>query len=1310
MASAKDIRFDQRNVTNTAYQEKYVNGNSLILRTDSTGSVVGTSTLEGVAIGTTTPSTANFTNVTASVISSSVLIGNFSGSLSGSNLIVNNISSSILYVSQNIINDGTLTVVGNSTLSNVTASNISASGNISSSNLFVSNNTTLGNGVNDLIKITGSLSLSGSTSTNSSSFVDLTANRVVYTDNNRILSTDDDLIFDGNALTASNLLANTVDINGGTIDGTTIGLTSATTAKFTEITASNISASGNISSSTANFNNLTSILSTLFNVTSSNISASGYISSSTVDTTNLISVNNILTNITSSNISASGQITAIGFSGSVYGTSSWSNNSLTASYFGSGSNNYFPIWTSNKLSYDSLISQSNNQIAILSDTASFLGDALIINKSDPIYSNNNPTIDASNSPNQTLILTPNVVIGGDGNSEHWNRFNADGTVDFLGTNIKFTSGGAAAFNSSVTIGSSTLLGNNTLDVIGNISAYAITASNISASGNAELGALSVRGNTVFYGDFTVYGSSSVVNISSSTVIIGDNRIQLNAWSTGSLSQRYAGLDLTDSGSNNAVTSSLLWDSANNYWLLTNNQTGSNPVVTSSALILQGPVSNFGNEKQVPINTFLKVETAIGNLTASNLSDTGNTLTYDGSITASGRISSSNINVGTPSPSYPWGNSMTGSYFSTWTSDTNVSDALRFLAGAFSASFPIPTANTKILSSISTTNTNIGSIITINGRVPSGSTDQYINYLQPLGWATIGQTIFSGYTFRNAANYALYGSTVGGSTIVSSSLGSNAFGLGLLNNGVLNTTRLSGSFTLTFASSSVGTVNYTNNTNVLLSQSSDNGTPSIATPIALRIIPSANMAVIPPIYQDGYFNNLTGSNLTNSISLSSVSSSGIYIISGYVGINSGSSTYSYFTGSNLTQYYTPLVDGNFTQTISSPGSTITASSIVTRSLSGAPYLTSGSSYTYTVTASNAFNPLYFNGTVSTTTIPSNALGLTTANTITLTTNPTIQTANVVKSSDYTTTRTVGSYPFESDVIVFGVTMSAVGTSTTAASSGSTITTFTVNNTTYNRAGSGTTIGSQTATIHTAGSFGIPSASGSLLYYGRPEGYTTGSLTFSTTPNTEQFLDEAYRMVLNDNLLNSSGSYFNSASYLPTSSLQVKPGFLVNQGGANGYWYPSGYGTTYKYYVRYFKSAAVVNTLRITLTGNTTLVKWDETTSNSMAIGLIFESGNSNTYARCRLYDIANLANNIVSSSISTSNLSTDGKNPFGANIDLYGNNGSGASNSGGVINIPLRNVDGMTLDSTVASKDELYVIVRYNGSPTPLTSLKIEKSA
>ena len=330
MASAKDIRFDQRNVTNTAYQEKYVNGNSLIIRTDSTGSVVGASTLEGVAIGTISSSTSNFTNVTASVISASVFIGNLSGSLSGSSIITNNLT--------------------------------------------------------------------------------------------------------------------------------------ATNSNLINITSSNISASGYISASGANFNTLNSNSSRLFNVTASNISASGYVSASTVNSTDLVSVNNILTYITSSNISA--------------------------------------------------------------------------------------------------------------------------------------------------------------------------------SGNVELGTLAVRGNTTFYGDFTVYGTGSVVNISSSTVIIGDNRIQLNAWSTGSLSQRYAGLDLTDSGSNNNITSSLLWDSANNYWLLTNNQTGSNPVVTSSALILQGPISEFGNEKQLPINTFLKVESAIGNLTASNLTEVDSLLTYNGTISSSAVSASS----------------------------------------------------------------------------------------------------------------------------------------------------------------------------------------------------------------------------------------------------------------------------------------------------------------------------------------------------------------------------------------------------------------------------------------------------------------------------------------------------------------------------------------------------------------------------------------------------------------------------------------------------------------------------------------------
>ena len=683
-----------------------------------------------------------------------------------------------------------------------------------------------------------------------------------------------------------------------------------------------------------------------------------------------------------------------------------------------------------------------------------------------------------------------------------------------------------------------------------------------------------------------------------------------------------------------------------------------------------------------------------------------------SLELHGRFSGSNVNVGVPVNDYPWGQSLIGSYFSTWTSDTNVSDILRFFAGAFSSSYPIPSPNTKYISGITTTNTNAGSTITINGRVPTNSTNIYINYLQPLGWAVVGSTIFSGYTFKNGVNYGTYASTVAGSTTVSSSLGSNAFNLGLLNNGNINTVYLSGSFTLTFASSSAGTVNYNFNTTRLQSQSSENSSTSVSSPIAVKIIPSANSILIPPVYQDGYFSNLTGSTLTNTINLSSVSSSGIYTIIDYIGLRSGSSTYSFFTGSTITQYYTPLVDGNFTQTISSPGSNIVEVSFVSRSLSGAPYLTSGSTYKYNVTSSGAFDPLYYNGTISTVNLPSNALNLSTSNTKTsVISSGQIQTSNTIKSSDYSTFRSTGTYPHETDVIVFDLNIGATGTGSNASSSGSTFSSFTVNTSTYNRAGSASTIGSQTINVHTAGTFGQPESSGSLLYYGRPQGYSTSSLTFSLVPNTEQFLDETYRLSLADDILYWSGNYVNSLSYLPISSLQVKPGYLVNPGGQHRYWYPSGYGTTFKYYVRHFKSISVVNSLKLTLTGNTTLVGWDDiSTSNSISIALIFESGNRNVYSRCRLFDVSNLSQNLIQPNISPTDISSNGINPFGENIDLYGNSGTGASNSSGVIIFPTRAADGADLDNNVSSKDELYVFVRYNGSPTPLTSIKIEKNS
>lgn len=203
MASAKDIRFDQRNVTNTAYQEKYVNGNSLIIRTDTTGSVIGTSTLEGVAIGTISASTANFTNVTASVISSSIFIGNFSGSLSGSNIIVNNI----------------------------TASNISASNGISASSAFFSLDVLVSGVLKVFNKIYAYAGIIGDVtgSLSGSNIIVNTITSSIITSSN-IISTNNDLFI----VTSSVISSSTLTSDNNTL---------------VNVTSSNISASGYISGS-----------------------------------------------------------------------------------------------------------------------------------------------------------------------------------------------------------------------------------------------------------------------------------------------------------------------------------------------------------------------------------------------------------------------------------------------------------------------------------------------------------------------------------------------------------------------------------------------------------------------------------------------------------------------------------------------------------------------------------------------------------------------------------------------------------------------------------------------------------------------------------------------------------------------------------------------------------------------------------------------------------------------------------------------------------------------------------------------------
>jgi hypothetical protein len=119
---------------------------------------------------------------------------------------------------------------------------------------------------------------------------------------------------------------------------------------------------------------------------------------------------------------------------------------------------------------------------------------------------------------------------------------------------------------------------------------------------------------------------------------------------------------------------------------------------------------------------------------------------------------------------------------------------------------------------------------------------------------------------------------------------------------------------------------------------------------------------------------------------------------------------------------------------------------------------------------------------------------------------------------------------------------------------------------------------------------------------------------------------------------------------------------------------------------------------------TLVNWNST-SNGVAVAILFESsgngsGNNSSLSTARIYDPSALVSNVIETDVAADNF----KNPFTTAIDLYGNTGGSLSST--EYTVPMRNADGMYLD---ASDNEFYLIVRYKGDPSPVTSITISSS-
>ena len=712
------------------------------------------------------------------------------------------------------------------------------------------------------------------------------------------------------------------------------------------------------------------------------------------------------------------------------------------------------------------------------------------------------------------------------------------------------------------------------------------------------------------------------------------------------------------------------------------------------------------------STFLKVETAASGSTA---------------------IFTNNIQNGYPT-SNPWKENLEGSFFNNFDNTTHVSEILRFMSGVMSHSLDVADAapNTFTFASVDSNENSLGSTDSISGVLPTNYTalsNNTLNYLVTKGFVSVGSTIFNGISVYhdNGSTYSVdFDSNKGGSSIISSSADSELFGLGGLTSGGATVFKVrviaSQSFSDNASNSAPDESSNTFTTRSLLELS--NSSFGTSNGLTVAKINTNVPAVIPAAFQDGKFVNVGGSSMSGTLtrkyhasktSFTSVSSSGYYRFHDLkVGIATGSSgAFTFVNGSTKNRFWAPVdqIESDIgTNSLSDTGTTHRSLTVVSRSLSGVPYMT-GSTYELSSKITGLFSPMFIaSTTLVDMTAASVGVGSATITGDTVSTSGgTVQTSGKVFQSDGTTGVNSG-VPRHDDLVL--VTASIVydgGSSTNIQQTGTSDSSFTVATKARNRNNSQSTLDTQTINYHTQGTFGQVTASGSLAVYDRPQGYDGGSLTGTS----EAFSGEDFRIKNNNNVLGFNGeasdtnynvSQSGANRILGENDLQVKPGFLVNPGGSFRYWYPANYGSgSYKYYIRRFQTSGAKT--QMTLNVGKTLVNWRATTADSVAAVVLFKSsasgsgnrGGAGSYSRARLYDPSETTSNLVSESVE--HKLDDFLNPFTDAFDLYGNTGGGLSST--TYTIPLRNADGMFLDDT---DNEFYVILRYKGNPSPVTTI------
>jgi len=813
-------------------------------------------------------------------------------------------------------------------------------------------------------------------------------------------------------------------------------------------------------------------------------------------------------------------------------------------------------------------------------------------------------------------------------------------------------------------------------------------------------------NPALTGSFTLSGSLSGTNIIPASAIDG----QLGIFSpTGS--HQSTDNDLKVTGSLNINSDYTQSEPSSSTGIITNNITNGYPTSNAWQTSLEGSYfNNFTNETHVSeilrfiagaMSHSLDVADAAPNTKYWNTVSTSHT---DGSETS--KSSLLNGVLGSTYENARLSNSWTGSAFI----DLSETGSYREVQDYLEHKGWVQSSDRGDSSNDVGTNPFHGSYAT---RIPSSNITT--------------QGTFGTFTNTITAN-------AGGSTDVSSN--SNYFGLGTLTSGGATAYSVrviaSQSFSDNYSDSTPdASSTYHTSSFVDYTQSSfgtSNG-------LILSKIVTSQPAVIPSAYQDGDFNSVAGpisgrKYTGGATAANAISASGYYKLHDIVvGLKTGSqSDFIYKDGSDgTTRFYlytggltTDITTGNPTVAVTSSLSR-TSFSATSRSLSGAPYLlTTSYGHDFVSEVSKSFDPAFGYGTsVMVNSNPTDTwdnIGSTSlSNTTTTVSNSGVSSTgatNYVIDRTRTTKRSSGDDPQIQDIAVasssftFSLDSNSDNVGQNRTSNNTLNYSLTFRATGRNWKNSSVTDTTPAESFYDATLFGQSSDSGSLAIYSRAQGYDPTSVNSTT----EGFDGEDFRIVLADNVTAFNGAYFTTDSFqtndegdavLGDYDLQVKPGYLVDPGGDYGYWFKENFGSgTYKYYIRRFQKSSGNKTSMTVNLNNKTLVNWNST-SDGIACAIIFKSGTSaggnTSISTARLFDPSDTTSNLIESGITTDNH----KNPFSSNIDLYGNTGGSVSSN--TYTIPMRNSDGMFLDST---DEELYVVVRYKGDPSPIQSITL----